>query len=122
MVYQFACSQLTTVPFTVKRGLESVHAFVGRAPAHPQHDGRVRVVHTMPGKYGKPRHPNGPSSFLASTPKVLTARPVNSGLRAPGAFASATERVVKPIGPSSGHTDFLKQGYIERKVLQPIRY
>jgi hypothetical protein len=122
MVYQFARSQLTTVPFTVERGLESVHAFVGRAATQPQHDGRVRLVHTTPGKYGKPRHPNGASSFLAATPKVLTARPVNSVLRAPGAFASATERVVQPIGPSSGHIDFLKQRYTERKVLQPIRY
>jgi hypothetical protein len=120
MVYQFARSQLTTVPFTVERGRESVHAFVGRAATQPQHDGRVRLVHTTPGKYGKPRHPNGASSFLAATPKVLTARPVNSVLRAPGAFASATERVVQPIGPSSGHIDFLKQRYTERKVLQPI--
>ena len=123
MVYQFARSQLTTVPFTIEHGLASTTAFAGRPAGNPHEDGRVRIVHTAPGKYGKPRKPNGASSFIAAAPRVLTAKPVKSVLRGPHAFASSKEAFVEPAkGPSVALIDFLKQGYTERQLLRPIRY
>lgn len=123
MVYQFTRSQITTVPYKVERGLASTNAFAGKPAANPSQDGRVHIVHTAPGKYGKPRKPNGVSSYIAAAPRVLTAKPVNSVLKGPHAFARSREAHVEaPLGPSVGLIDFLKQGYTERQLLRPIRY
>lgn len=122
MVQQFARSQMTTVPYKVERGRASVNAFVGKPAGNPREDGRVHIVHTAPGKYGKPRHATGVSSYVAAAPKVLTSKPVNSFLRSASTFASSKEAHITPVGPSASHIDFLKQGYTERQPLKPIRY
>eukprot|EP00962_Isochrysis_galbana_P033130 scaffold11029_cov135-Isochrysis_galbana.AAC.7 len=122
MVQQFARSQLTSVPYKVDRGQASVNAFFGKPATNPREDGRVHIVHSAPGKYGKPRNATGVSSYLATAPQVLTSKPVNSFLRSAAAFASSREAHIAPVGPSASHIDFLKQGYTERQPLKPIRY